>query len=253
MIWTYSLCQHEHGREGLRGYRMRNRLLAATALTTTIIALVPGTSLAQVGVVDWSGPYLGVSASAAYSNTTFNFDYTNQDDSPSSVLVPELGLGGTVTGGFNLQSGNVVYGLEADGTVTTLSGRVTGTGPGANDSIDINDRLNAVLSLRGRLGVTTGQVLFYGTVGLAVGLAGYETDIRQDTDAVPATATGLAFGPTAGLGVEVALNDAISLKAEGVVTHLGGPTATGDNGKGPYSVARDAAQVDLRTGINVHF
>ncbi len=229
---------------------MRNRLLVATSLTTTIIALVPGTSLAQVGVVDWSGPYLGVSASAAYSNTTFNFVYPDPDDqggAPTSVLVPELGVGGTVTGGFNLQSGNIVYGLEADGTLTTLSGSASGA------DFEITDRLNALLALRGRLGVTAGNVLFYGTLGLAVGVASYETDIDEGSDPVPASTTGLGFGPTAGLGVEVALNDTISLKAEGVVTRLGGPTATGDNGKGPYTVDRRSTQVDLRTGINVHF
>ena len=226
---------------------MRNRLLAATALTTTVIALVPGTSLAQVGVVDWSGPYVGAGVTGSYANTTFNFVYTTQDDSPSSVLVPELGIGGTVTGGFNLQNGNVVYGLEADGTLTTLSGNASGPG------FEINDRLHALLSLRGRLGVTAGNVLFYGTLGIAAGVATYETDLDEGGGAVAASTTGLGFGPTAGLGVEVALNDTISLKAEGVVTGLGGPTASGDNGKGPYWVARDSAQIDLRTGINVHF
>ena len=235
---------------------MRRQLLVATALTTTTTFLVPGIAAAQTGVWDWSGPYIGAGVSASVADTTFDFVYPDPDDqgdAPSSVMIPELGYGGTITGGFNLQRGNIVYGLEADGTVTTLSGQRTGGSLDESDGYEVNDRLDALLTLRGRLGVTAGQLLLYGTAGLAVGITSYETDIRQDPDFVPATAAGVAFGPTAGLGVEVALNDAISLKAEGLVTKLGGPTATGDNGKGPYTVDRQSLQVDVRTGVNVHF
>src|SRR5688500_3754468 len=103
---------------------MRNQLLAATALSTSVLFLVPGVTLAQTGVVVWSGVYVGVSGGVAGGATLRPFDYDSAFDPPSSLAVPILGLTGTVTAGFNVQQGDFVYGIAADGTFQALRGEL---------------------------------------------------------------------------------------------------------------------------------
>jgi opacity protein-like surface antigen len=116
--------------------------------------------------------------------------------------------------------------------------------------------LEALLSLRGRLGLTNGPLLYYATAGIAAGKASFTTDVIDSGDIQPnqpASATGIVYGLVAGAGVEVALNDSVSLNVEGLVTDLGPLTASGDNGKGTYEVRSRNRVLNLRTGVNVHF
>jgi outer membrane immunogenic protein len=234
---------------------MRRQLLVATALTTTIIYLVPGAAMAQVAIHDWSGFYIGANIGGAAGNAHFDFDYEDSSDSPERLEIPTLGLSGTLTAGFNLQQGNFVYGVAADGTLLTLGGDLQS--PDSDPFYDVDTRLDALLSLRGRLGLTSGPVLYYATAGIAAGKVSFTTDVVDggilDSIPSPATGSGIVFGPTIGAGVEFALNDAVSLNMEGIVTDLGPLTATGDNGKGPYSVDSRMRTLNLRTGVNVHF
>jgi outer membrane immunogenic protein len=228
---------------------MRLHFLSATSLATTLMFLVPGIALAQTTLHDWSGPYIGLTAGIASGVT--HFDITGGTD--TTIDVPVLGATGTLTLGVNGQNGAFVYGIAADGTLLTLKGSNSQPGQAIDTALD------RLLALRGRLGLATGPLMVYATAGIAAGHETFTTDISVITPTLnqtPAIADGYVYGPTYGLGVEVALNEKVSLVAEGVVTNLGGLTATGDNGKGSnsaYTATATHTDMNLRAGINIRF
>jgi outer membrane immunogenic protein len=74
-------------------------------------------------------------------------------------------------GGYNWQSGALIYGFETDISATDLKSAFGATlvGPNAGDFANATGKVDWYGTLRGRLGVTTGPMLFYGTGGLAYG------------------------------------------------------------------------------------
>jgi hypothetical protein len=211
--------------------------------------LVPGAVAAQEAVHDWTGPYLGFALGAAKGNT--HFDISGNLPS-SSTDIPVLGASGTVTLGVNAQSGSFVYGIAGDGSLLTARG--SGTASGGT----IDTALDQLFALRGRLGLTTGNMLFFATAGIAVGHESFDSKIVYSTPVHPprdALGNGYVYGPTYGVGVEVALSDKVSLTAEGLVTNLSSLTASGDTGKsgGSYTATATHSDVTLRGGLNFHF
>ena len=232
---------------------MRFTLLSATSLATTLLFLVPGVTLAQSAPHDFSGPYVGASVGALTGTGTIDLSFDNLFDgigSPLHIEVPILGLSGTVSGGYNFQLSNFVYGIEADGTLLSATG--TATGPGYT----ANERLQGLLSLRGRLGLVNGPLLVYATAGVAGGYASFDvlTGAPFSNHApITASAAGIVYGPTAGVGAEYAVNDSVSLTGEGIVTSLSPLTARGDNGKGPFTATSQTSDINVRFGVKFHF
>ena len=94
----------------------------------------------------WAGPYLG---------GTLGYEWGDVSNNPTHPS----GAAGGIDGGFNWQHGNFVYGGEAD---INLSG--------AEDTFAPWQFSNPWFgTLRGRAGVAVGNVLLYGTAGLAYG------------------------------------------------------------------------------------
>lgn len=182
------------------------------------LALIACPAAAQPAApsVDWSGVYVGANvgwnSSATQvrpSNATTN-QLTGLSNGAGAVTVPAAtfptsqmdlsdqswAAGGQV--GVNKQRGNVVFGLEGD--MDALGGRArqfssyalpaTGLTTGSTVGIDRQTDPNWSASLRGRVGWATGNVLFYGTGGLAL------TDVRQSAL--------YSYAPTAGAGVAAA-------------------------------------------------
>ena len=102
---------------------------------------------APLAVYNWTGFYIGGFGGYASENTSVG---------------PKMsgGFGGG-TLGYNWQTGNIVFGLEADGggadvNASTAAGGITGT-----------SRIDALGTVRGRIGIAVDKVLFYGTGGYA--------------------------------------------------------------------------------------
>jgi outer membrane immunogenic protein len=223
---------------------MRRQLLAATALTTTILFLVPG-AMAQPAPYNWSGFYAGFSLGAAKGNTSFELSTSSP---PATGDVPVLGGSGTITLGYNAQSNSFVYGIAADGSLLSVIGTGSAAGGTASSALD------RLFTLRGRLGIANGSMLYFATAGVAAGHETFTTVVGS-LGLTPAMGDGYVFGPTYGVGVEVALNDKVSLTAEGLVTNLGPLTASGDTGKGggAYDATATTTSVSVRGGVNFHF
>jgi opacity protein-like surface antigen len=229
-------------------------LLGASGLA---LVAAPAAAQPETTTVDWSGVYVGANvgwnsaASQVQPSTATTNQLTGLSNGAATVNVPSAtyptsqmdfsdqswASGGQV--GINKQRGNIVFGLEGD--MDALGGRArqfssyalpaTGLTTGAAVGIDRQTDPNWTASLRGRLGWATGNLLLYGTGGVAF------ADVRQTAlySYAPTVATGVAaanpgadLGPfanaasadntlvgwTVGGGAEYAINKQISIGAE---------------------------------------
>ena len=146
------------------------------------------------------------------------------------------GAGGGLQIGFNWQTGSLVMGLEADTTWADSSGTGQVAGP-AGLSIT-HDWLT---SLRGRAGYAVDNLLVYATIGAAAGHAGLSTGSLQSSD----TLVGLALGA----GLELKLQDGLSLRIEGLHYMFQDRDVTL-----PGGTARiEADMTTIRAGLTMHF
>jgi len=220
---------------------LRFSLLAATALTTTITFLVPGVGFAQ-SAYDWAGGYVGVTAGVVYSDAPVTID-----DTAETSIYARGGLLG-VTAGYNMDMAGVVVGIEGDASWASLHGERSG--PSGDFSAD----LDSLLTLRGRLGLASGNALFYGTAGIAAGHASFTALPNGFFAPETAEDSGFVAGGVAGVGVEVALTDNMSIKTEGLMFQLAPLSTVADAGKGDtYDAEYAPGGVSVRSGLNVSF
>jgi outer membrane immunogenic protein len=131
----------------------------------------------------WAGPYLGGNIGYAWGTVD------NNGAKPSDFV-------GGVQGGYNWQSGPLVFGLEADIQAS-----------GANDTFAPWKFSNPWFgTVRGRVGYALNNVLFYGTGGLAFG------ELRAEGFGVSESRT--STGWTVGAGAEMGLAQNWTAKIE---------------------------------------
>ncbi|MBB4102713.1 outer membrane protein [Allorhizobium borbori] len=135
---------------------------------------------------NWEGAYGGAAATYEMGRFGNNKDYNAR------------AFGGSLYGGYNLQSGQIVYGPEADIGYSgkdgkSFSGTVKGS-QGVNGSI------------RGRVGYDLNPVMIYGTAGLAAS----NNEVKDATTSDSRT----ALGYTVGAGVEGFVTDKITARVE---------------------------------------
>jgi outer membrane immunogenic protein len=130
---------------------------------------------------NWSGFYIGAMGGYAAEAT-------------SDPLAIKGGFaGGTL--GYNWQFGTVVAGLEIDGAWADISRTATAVG------ITASDKLQALSTIRGRVGMAFDQVLLYGTGGFALADEKVSATALGITLSDSQTRTGWTIG--AGLGMDV--------------------------------------------------
>jgi outer membrane immunogenic protein len=157
--------------------------------------------------------------------------------------------------GFATQSGALVLGGEADFNLGNLSGSFGPNLEGLTADSTVDSHVNWLGTLRGRFGYAAGNVLFYGTGGLAI--AGI-SDHLSDFDGLgsAASASSVAAGWTAGAGVAFKISDHLSVKAEDLYVRLNKPDATFDDSSGnaAASSAGSATAFNLvRLGLNYSY
>lgn len=179
-------------------------------------------------VTNWSGFYAGVMAGYAAEATN------------NPIKLKGGFAGGTV--GYNVQSGMFVGGIEADGAWADVSSSVL------IFPVTVTAKVDALATVRGRVGVAFDQVLLYGTAGLALADASLSASAFGVSIADSRTMTGW----TAGAGVEWMFLPHWSLKAEYLYRSFGGQTffaAQFPPGIPTGTLNLSSAQV----GVNFHF
>ena len=144
----------------------------------------PAAEYSEPVVKNWSGAYVG--GTATWQKGKFNGQ--GQDRGHA--------LGGGVYGGYNMQSGQIVYGAEADLNYSGID----------NTSAGFTAKQGANGSIRGRVGVDLNPVLVYGTGGIAAS----NVEVTSLTGKDDAT----MLGWTAGAGVEAFVTDNVTARVE---------------------------------------
>ena len=147
-------------------------------------------------VSTWAGPYAGVQLGYGFSGKV----------SDGAGDIDTSGWTGGAFGGFNMQTGQFVYGIEGDVNYSGIDGNDGG--------FTARSRVDG--SVRGRAGVALNDdVLLYGTAGVAA------ESLRVTHDATGARDTNTLIGWTAGAGADVKLTDQVFARAEYRYTDYG--------------------------------
>jgi outer membrane immunogenic protein len=158
-------------------------------------------------VQNWGGGYLGVhgglEVDAFKSSASPNIPSLNFSGKKNTK-----GLGGGSLGvqaGYNWQSGNLVYGVEAEASRLMLSSKKEAAG-------NLRPQANSRYAAKARLGYSFGSTMVFGTAGLALSPQRFISPPVGATPGVKYTVSRL--GPILGVGVEHKLTQNISLRGE---------------------------------------
>jgi outer membrane immunogenic protein len=197
----------------------------ASAMTNAMISVAAAADLGsnQYGApalyvpFSWAGPYVG---------TMLGYEWGGVDNNPTHPS----GVAGGFEAGFNWQSGNFVYGGEADISFSA-----------ANDTFAPWQFSNPWFgTTRGRAGVAINDVLLFGTAGLAYGeLTGTTSGNLSESHT--------SLGWVAGFGAEFSFARHWSAKAEWLYLNLE------DRNFSVTAANNGLAANLLRLGLNYHF
>jgi outer membrane immunogenic protein len=147
---------------------------------------------------DWAGAYAGVNAGYSVGD----FDVSVPAPLSGDPSFSGDGLLGGFQIGYNKQLGSMVIGVEGDIQASGADGSTSYPGGGNSTTAT----LDWFSTARGRIGYAFDSTMVYGTAGLAIGGLEVSSDGESDDNTL--------IGVAAGAGVEQALTDSLSLKAE---------------------------------------
>jgi outer membrane immunogenic protein len=214
------------------------------------LVLTPGAALADPAYApfemrsgygqDWSGAYLGLHAGYGWGGNSNDFLHVvTLTWDPDGDIAYQSATGG-MQAGYQQQHDNLVFGVEADLALARFLGDDSRAAGRVNEI-----EINALGTLRGRLGWAQDSLLIYGTAGLAA--ASFHK--REPGD--PPLAAQLATGWTAGGGVELALDEHWRVRAEYLHIRLGDVETSIPAG---YLHRANAPAINvLRAGVNYSF
>lgn len=220
-------------------------LVGATAIVSSANAAdmarkVPyAAPVVETRAYDWSGFYAG-----AILQYGFGDDRVGMGGGVSAGTLHLKGFGGGLTAGYNYQSGSLVAGLEAD---VALSGMRDSIDSAVFRGTHAETKMPWLVTVRPRVGYAFDRALIFATAGLAVG--GLDTDITATAPAGVLHKSTTRAGLAAGAGIEYAVTDKISLKAEYMYVNL----KSDRYDFGPYSTKVVGESHNGRVGINYRF
>jgi outer membrane immunogenic protein len=241
---------------------MMNRLMLAAATVLALVApaaaadLAPQTTYVKAPVAapvySWSGFYLGGNAGGTWSH--FDASTTTLDppvqyfESSSAVAIAGVGaqrlsssgFTGGLTAGYNWQAANVVVGIESDFDYFGNKGSASTTAVYpccAPSTFTINSAVSTdwLFTLRPRVGLASNNWLLFVTGGLALtemkGNFSFQDrfPLFAETNSESGAFSKTKAGWTVGAGVEYALLNGWSVKAEYLYADFGSVSTTSNN------------------------
>lgn len=192
---------------------------------------IPEPEVAVAVPDDWTGCYVGVHGGYGWGVVEVVEDPYDFEDGFDYDVAGWL-VGGQV--GCNQQFDGFAVGVEADLALANITG---------GDVFPLRTDVHWLGTLRGRAGVVADQWFFYGTAGLAVADTTSLLDIYEE-DAV-------RYGWVAGLGAEMKLTTAISVKAEYLFHDFGNKEFAFSGGAFPLT--DNLTLSTFKVGLNFHF
>jgi outer membrane immunogenic protein len=179
-------------------------------------------------LINWTGFYVGAMGGYASENT-------------SDSLGIKGGFGGG-TVGYNWQFNSIVAGIEADGAFADVSSTAI-IAP-----VSVTAKIDALATVRGRVGVAFDQVLFFGTAGLALA----DTKVSASALGAGVSDSKTQTGWTAGAGAEWMFTPHWSLKAEYLYRSFSGTTFFAT--QFPPGIPTGTLKINSgQFGVNYHF
>jgi outer membrane immunogenic protein len=178
-------------------------------------------------VYNWGGIYVGINGGGGFGTS-------NWSDPNNGALGGSTGnfdmdgylVGGTL--GANFQTGEFVFGVEADFDYNTIGGTVTPNNGfcnntnGTQTSVSCETTSDWLSTVRGRVGYAMDRALIFGTGGLAI--ANVQTGITGGTISPVTYQSNVELGWTVGGGVEYAFTDNFTARVEYLFVDLGNST-----------------------------
>lgn len=208
---------------------------ALLSLASVAAPYAQHTTTAQSSV-DWTGFYVGAHAGNGWGNSTVLI-------MPDDVDTKGLLAGGQV--GYNYDLGSFVLGAEADFSFADIRNVTT------DQAATLTTRVENLATLRARLGVKADRFLPYVTAGLAIGSGSFTADLLPPFGPTNYVASRVHLGWTAGVGVEYAASDTISIRAEYLHTDLNALTYEQTPNILPFEAKHSFGVA--RVGINFRF
>lgn len=215
---------------------------------------------AYAPAISWAGFYAGVHAGGAWGSVDVT-ELDNYNDKGHTFSYDTDGFMGGIQVGYNFQRGGLVFGIEADLGYMNANGGVqdpviAALGRTPNDSWASMDG-GLYGTLTGRLGLATGSWLLYAKGGAAF----LNADVSfEDTNPLGLTLVNgttnsdTLSGWVLGGGVEVALTNNWSLKAEYLHFDFGTATVAAQSPGGQtYRFDNDIAVDTVKAGLNYRF
>jgi outer membrane immunogenic protein len=199
-------------------------------------------------VYDWSGYYVGVFGGGGLGNHNYNNANGFAGFANFTVNYASTGAVGGGEAGYNWQTGNYLFGVEADGFWSGIKGN------DASQQLGVTDQSNLRWggTLRARGGIAVDRLLLFFTGGWAFG------DILHTSTAAGFPVdqfTNHQSGLTAGGGIAYAITNNVIGKIEYRYYDLGRYNRTGNpltpNGQLPYTVDNTYSVVTL--GVDFKF
>jgi outer membrane immunogenic protein len=176
---------------------IRTPLIAAISVLALMGGSAYAADFAPPPATDWAGLYIGGHAGYVFGNV----------DADGAGADIEGFMGGAL-GGYNLQSDNLVFGVEADFGFGSVDGHDF-------NSADLSYELKSNGHLRGRLGVDMDMFMPFIAAGLAVGNFDVEEQGGGNHD------SRALLGFTAGAGVDVRASENLVIRAEYLYDNYG--------------------------------
>lgn len=231
---------------------MKSALYATAAIIVLAAPLHAADMASAPTAFDWTGFYVGVDggydwAKSEWHNTAINGDYFVYD--PKGWT-----LGGHV--GVNKQMNSFVLGIEGDlnyGNVENNNGNFYDSAGVFQGGYIGKSNVNWQGSGRVRVGLAADRVMPYITGGIAIA----DYDYGWANGGATYSANKMMTGWTAGAGIEFAVNDRLSVRAQylyadyGAFNHGAYSDDQGVPGYAPYKV--DLTTSTATIGMSLHF
>jgi outer membrane immunogenic protein len=215
---------------------MRTPILTLAIVLGSSVAAFAGGSIKDAPMVPvamptWTGPYIGVHAGVAHSDNRVDDVNLLQADPINPVDISKTGALGGFHAGYLWDINRIVFGIETDITFGSLTHRR------AIDTSTLDDSTGTTIgtrgTLRGKLGIASGNFLVYGTGGLAVAHirnASIDTDGGVFDPGDTADRRKWETGWVAGAGVTLAATQNVRVTAEWLHSDFGSVTVVTPGG-----------------------
>jgi outer membrane immunogenic protein len=223
--------QTDFGNGNGKGSIMKKKMGFLLATAATGAAVAPGAMAADLPTkapapmviptaASWAGWYIGAHAGAAWHQAQSNNAYLLGSGITGADATGFIG-GGQI--GFNWQSGNFVFGIEADGSWLNAKAKAAAT-PGFAPYTTTNE-IRWLATVRPRFGLAVGNTMAYATAGVAFGGVRNSADFTMVGSGVTSQSK-TRVGWVVGGGVEHMWTRNWTIALEGLFVDLGRSNVT---------------------------